>query len=195
MVLHRPIETARVNQDLGVFIELNSAHFLFRRWIESGAISAYARKSAAASNRTQLVDIIQSINTYLGFFLRPEGQWPGLSSKGSYRVRLHHEKPCNRRVTHAVGGCRAEKAGKACHAFHRAVVLSVPNDPLFVSLPDFVAHLAPTFSANLDDGTDMPLRRCNLKSKPPLTAFIKICDLLRTEVCSLRDRKYRLENH
>jgi hypothetical protein len=41
----------------------------------------------------------------------------------------------------------------------------------------------------------MPLRRRDLKSTPPLTASIKICDLLRTEVCSLRDRKCRLENH
>jgi len=101
------------------------------------------------SNRTQLVDVIQSINTYLGFFLRPEGQWSGLSSKGSYRVRLHHQKPCNRRVTHAVGGCKAGKAGKGCHAFHRAVVHRVPNNPLFVLLPDLVAHLDPTFSRNL----------------------------------------------
>jgi hypothetical protein len=99
----------------------------------------------AASNRTQLVNVIQSINTYLGFFLRPEGQWSGLSSKGSYRVRLHHQKPCNRRVTHAVGGC---KSVKVCHAFHRAVVHRVPNNPLFVLLPDFVSHLDSTFSAN-----------------------------------------------
>ncbi len=124
-----------------------------------GGISAYARKSAAASNRTQLVDVIQSINTYLGFFLRPEGHWSGLSDKGSYRVRLHHQKPCNRRVTHAVGGCKCGKSGRACHAFHRAVVHRVPNDPLFVLLPDFVAHLDPTFSGNLIDGADMPLRR------------------------------------
>src|SRR5215470_3014714 len=91
----------------------------------------------ASSTKTRLVKVIQSINTYLGFFLRPEGQWSGLSSKGSYRVRLHHQKPCNRRVTHAVGGC---KAGKACPAFHRAVVHRVPNNPLFVLLPDFVSH-------------------------------------------------------
>jgi hypothetical protein len=45
----------------------------------SGAISAYARKSTVASNRTPLVNIIQSISTYLGFFLRPEGRWSGLS--------------------------------------------------------------------------------------------------------------------
>src|SRR5580658_1638093 len=101
----------------------------------------------AASNRTPLVNIIiQGISTYLGFFLRPVGHWSGLSDKGSYRVRLHHQKPCNRRVTHAVGGC---KSGKVCHAFHRAVVHRVPNNPLFVLLPDFVSHLDSTFSANL----------------------------------------------
>src|SRR5204863_1823642 len=90
------------------------------------------------NDKTRLVNVIQSISTYLGFFLRPEGHWSGLSSKGSYRVRLHHQKPCNRRVTHAVGGC---KFGTACHAFHRAVVHRVPNNPLFVLLLDFVWHL------------------------------------------------------
>ena len=60
------------------------------------------------------------------------------------RVRLHHQKPCNRRVTHAVGGCKAGKAGKACHAFQcAAVVHRVPNNPLFVLLPDFVSHRSP----------------------------------------------------
>src|SRR5271170_1226255 len=105
-----------------------------------------ARKSARVSNRTPLVNIIQSISTYLGFFLRPEGEWSGLSGKGSHRVRLHHQKPCNRRVTHAVGGC---KSGKACRAFYRAVVHRVPNNPLFVLLPDFVSHLDSAFRANL----------------------------------------------
>jgi hypothetical protein len=79
----------------------------------------------------------------LCFFLRPEGHWSGISGKGSYRVRLHHQKPCNRRVTHAVGGC---KSGRACHAFHRAVVHRVPNNPLSVLLPDFVSHRNLRFS-------------------------------------------------
>lgn len=95
-----------------------------------GAISVYARKSAEESSRTRLVNIIPSVSPLLSFFLRPEGHWSGLSGKGSHRVRLHHQKPCNRRVTHAVGGC---KSRKACHAFHRAVAHRVPNNPLFVS--------------------------------------------------------------
>ena len=51
-------------------------------------------------------------------------------------------------MTHAVGGC---KSGKACRTFHRAIVHRVPNNPLFVLPPDFVAHLASTFSANLPE--------------------------------------------
>src|SRR6516225_5007691 len=107
------------------------------------ALSTVGCCKKTSSTKTRLVKVVQSISTYLGFFLRPEGQWSGLSSKGSYRVRLHHQKPCNRRVTHAVGGCKAGKAGKACHAFHRAVVHRVPNNPLFVLLPDFVSHRIP----------------------------------------------------
>lgn len=92
----------------------------------------------ASRNKTRLVNVIPSVSPLLSFFLRPEGYWCGLSGKGNYRVRLHHQKPCNRRVPHTVGGC---KSGKACHAFHRAVIHRVPNHPLFVLLPDFVSRV------------------------------------------------------
>ena len=105
-----------------------------------------ATRGPQESNRTRLLDVIPSIRPLLSFFLRPEGRRSGLSGQGSYRVRLHHHKPRNRRVTHAVGGC---KSGKARRAFDRAIVHLVPNDPLFVLLPDFVAQLASRFGANL----------------------------------------------
>src|SRR5215472_10095478 len=116
------------------------------------ALSTVGCCKKASSTKTRLVKLVPGISPFLGFFLRPEGQWSGLSSKGSYRVRLHHQKPRNRRVTHAVGGCKAGKAGKAgkaCHAFHRAVVHRVPNNPLFVLLPDFVSHRNPGESSQI----------------------------------------------
>ena len=81
--------------------------------------------------RGDLGKAVQSISPFLGFLLRPEHRRSGLDG---HRVRLQHQKTFLQRVTRTVAECTS------IPGFHRAVVHPVPNNPLSVSLPDFVSH-------------------------------------------------------
>ena len=77
-------------------------------------------------NKTRLVRVVQGISPFLGFSLRPEHKRPAVNDDDPRRTI----------------GCRGSKT--ACH--RSALVHRVPNNPLFVLLPDFVSHRNPRFS-------------------------------------------------
>ena len=101
-----------------------------------------AAKKKEAFKLNRIGKVIQSIGPFLGFFLRPEHRRSGVNV---YRVRFKApDAPLIQRVTRTVAECTS-----ICHGFCYTVVHRVPNNPLFVLLPDFVSHRNPGESSQI----------------------------------------------